>query len=175
MAPHENTDTASKYFRDRNGRHYALRVSDQVPTSRAKHGLRLELHQMANHAKAAGPVARMDCMVEAVDPQAAVCLVELWIASDLRSRRTIDLMLDEWTRRLLPRIGRTALVGIAVLDLGSAPRAVDGQRRLGHFTARPDGGKSPLIHLHSDDDLEGWPDDAQFTEVVRPGSDSAAG
>jgi len=175
MAPHENADTASKYFRDRSGRHYALHASDQVPTSRAKHRLRLELHQMANHAKASGPVARMDCVLEVVDPQATVCLVELWIASSLRSRKTIDLMLDEWTRRLLPRIGRTTLVGIAVLDLGSAPRAADGQRRFGHFTARPDSGMSPLIHMHSDDDFDSWPEDAQFTEVACPGSDSAAG
>jgi hypothetical protein len=129
---------------------------------------------MAGDAKAVGPVARMDCVLEVVDPQAAMCLVELWVAADLRSRKTIHLMLDEWTRRLLPRIGRTTLMGIAVLDLGSAPRARDGQRRLGHFTARPDDGRSASLHLHSDDDLDGWADDAQFTEVAGPGSDAAA-
>jgi len=76
-------------------------------------------------------------------------------------------MMLEWARSLLARIGRTTLLGIAILDLGATPRAEDGHRRYGHFTACPD----ELTLLRSGPrETEGYGTAARstYTEVARP-------
>jgi len=46
-------------------------------------------------------------------------------------------MMLEMGAQLLARIGRTTLLGIAILDLGAAPRAEDGHRRYRSFHGVP--------------------------------------
>jgi hypothetical protein len=179
----EQTETRSKYFRDVAGRLFVLDTANRAPGARATHCLRLELHRLAHRPDGAadpllathraGPVARLDCVVEVVDPQAAACLIELWVGTDPRSEATIELMLDEWVRRLVPRIGRTTLLGIAVLDVGSAPRAAGNRRRFGHFTALPDDDGAPSIRIHPDQE-SGPRAEPVFTEVARPNPDFPA-
>jgi len=172
-------DVKSRYFRDPAGQLFALHTADRTPDSRANHCIRLELHRLGRRAGVvtetdpARPIARLDCLIEVVDPHTSACLIDLWLGSEPRSQATIDLMMLEWARSLLARIGRTTLLGIAILDLGATPRAEDGHRRYGHFTACPDD-IDPASIWPARDEGYGTAARSTYTEVARPGSGSAA-